>query len=257
MKTKYLSALIGFSATVAIAVFIHSCAGGKKAPEKESVEQITTNADASGLVITLTFKKGSSFNHPLLAIWLEDTNNRYIETLYVSESIGKGIFQHGDKTGGEWQPGPVRRPAALPYWGHQRGVQAPDGFYLPTPENPVADAITGPTPQGNFILQSKSSGNLSGPFKVMLEINQSWDWNDFWTNNKFPEEEHYKTSSQPAVVYECTIDPGNLLQENEMKPVGHSHYSGKDGNLYPDLETLTTALEIAEKITVRVSPVKN
>ena len=35
-----------------------------------------------------------------------------------------------------------------------------------------------------------------------------------------------------------------------MKIIGHSHYSGKDGNLYPDLSTLTTAVQIVKSIKV-------
>jgi hypothetical protein len=37
-----------------------------------------------------------------------------------------------------------------------------------------------------------------------------------------------------------------------MVPVGHSHYSGKTGEIFPDLSTLTTALRIADSIIVRV-----
>jgi hypothetical protein len=37
-----------------------------------------------------------------------------------------------------------------------------------------------------------------------------------------------------------------------MKVIGHSHYAGKDGNLYQDTSTLTTALQIAGKIVVKV-----
>jgi hypothetical protein len=39
-----------------------------------------------------------------------------------------------------------------------------------------------------------------------------------------------------------------------LNPVGHSHYSGKDGELYDDLNTLSTALKIADRITVTVQP---
>ena len=37
-----------------------------------------------------------------------------------------------------------------------------------------------------------------------------------------------------------------------FKAVGHSHYAGKDGSLTPDLSTLTTALKITNKISVRI-----
>jgi hypothetical protein len=37
-----------------------------------------------------------------------------------------------------------------------------------------------------------------------------------------------------------------------MQVIGRSHHSGADGNLYKDIETLTTALQIADKVVVRV-----
>ena len=43
-------------------------------------------------------------------------------------------------------------------------------------------------------------------------------------------------------------------EEIELKPIGHSHYAGKDGSLDSDLSTLTTALNIIEKVTVKVMP---
>jgi hypothetical protein len=86
----------------------------------------------------------------------------------------------------------------------------------------------------------------------LFEINQSWDWNEYWTNSKFPDDEQYKTSSQPALIYEAIIDLNSGNKEYEMQAIGHSHYSGKDGNLYTDLSTITTALEIVNKIIIRI-----
>ena len=254
MKNRALSISILSGAMVLLLIAGYRCAGGKKAPGNEPVEVIRTNKQATGLAMSVGFTKGKSFNHPLMAIWLEDTAGNYIETLYVAESIGNGIFRHGDQSTGHWAPGPVRRPAALPYWGHKRGIRAPDGYFLPTPDDPAPDAITGPTPQGNFILDTRSPISLPRSFKVMLELNQPWDWNEYWTNNKFPGDEQYKTSSQPALVYQAIVDLDGLETEFVMVPVGHSHYSGLDGKLYPDLGSLTTALHIADKITVRVIP---
>lgn len=55
----------------------------------------------------------------------------------------------------------------------------------------------------------------------------------------------------PALVYAATVDL-NQPGEYELKMIGHSHYSGKDGNLYTDLSTFTTAHQIVEKLVVRV-----
>jgi len=257
MKTTYFSILIVMTTVIAFPFLFSSCSGGKKSAETDPPEVIITNPDATGPLVSVSLTKGESINHPLMAVWLEDYSGKYIETLFVAQSIGRGTFEHANQSEGIWLPGPVRRPAALPYWGHKRGIQAADGLYLPTPEEPVADAITGPTPGGSFILNARSTSQLNSPFRVVLEINQSWDWNEYWTNTKYPDDDQYKTSSQPAVVYEVIIDPSALQPEYEMIAVGHSHYSGKDGGLYPELGTLTTALKIADKITVKVTFPKN
>ncbi|MDD3079528.1 MAG: hypothetical protein PHH37_10555 [Paludibacter sp.] len=204
-----------------------------------------------GTMIELKFEKGKEHNHPLFAVWLADEHGKFIQTLYVSKSIGKGIFEHSSRSTGHWQPGEIQRPAALPYWVHQRGVVNEYGTYNPTSKQPVVDAYSGATPQASFILYLKTEKTLSGKYKIFLELNQSWDWNEYWYNNKFSDDKEYKTSSQPALVYEADINT-EKLSEVEMKPAGHSHYSGKDGSLDTDLTTLTTALKIARSITVKL-----
>lgn len=214
------------------------------------LESFKYGANNNGTVIKLQFDKGKEHNHPLFAIWLADDKGRFIQTLYVSKSIGTGVFEHGKRQQGHWLSGELQRPAALPYWTHQRGILNEYGTYLPTPEHPELDAYTGATPQQSFVMYLKTEKPLQGKYKVMLEVNQSWDWNEFWYNNKYPDDKEYKTSSQPAVVYEAEIDTANPAAIVEMKAIGHSHYAGRDGSLSPDLSTLTTALSIAKSITV-------
>ena len=201
----------------------------KKDQNKYDPYIFETNINGQGINIEVEFQKGSEFYYPLLAIWIEDMEGNYIQTLYVAQSIAKGVFIFGQVKDNRWVRESKRRPAALPYWGHKYGFQAEDGYYLPTPENPVADAYTGATPTTDFILKSKSDSELPQKFKILFEINQSWDWNEYWTNSKFPDDEQYKTSSQPALIYEATIDLNSGNKEYEMQAIGHSHYSGKDG----------------------------
>lgn len=237
---------------ILISLSAMACQSGryKKLPVYE-VYQFSSNPDGEGREFEVELVRGSSFYFPLMAIWAEDTEGNYLQELYVAESIARGVFGHGDASTGKWMPGAIRRPAALPYWGHRRGVPASDGFYLPTEEDPLPDAYTGATPTTGFQLTTRMDSELSGEVMIYLEINQSWDWNEYWTNNRFPGDEQYKTSAQPALVYAVLI---NLNEDGEyqMQPIGHSHYSGKDGSLNPDLSTLTTALHIAERIVVRV-----
>ncbi len=214
-------------------------------------DSLRTNPVERGTGVEIVFTRGDAHNHPLMALWVEDTDSQYVQTLYVAESIGKGVFRHGDPSTGRWLPGPVRRPAALPYWGHQRGIRAPDGYYIPTQDDPVPDAITGPTPKQNFVLSTQIPGHLR-QFRLLFEVNQSWDWNEYWTNDKFPHDEHYMSSSQPALVYEAYVDLDSGVSEYSLEVIGHSHWSGQNGTLYTDLSTITTALDITRSITVRL-----
>ncbi len=215
-------------------------------------DTLYTNAEKEGISIIIEFTKGEAHNHPLMAVWIEDIGGNFIETLYVARSIGTGLFRHGDNSEGSWKPGIIRRPAALPYWSHKRGIQAEDGLYLPTPDHPVPDAITCATPAGDFILSSNINDSLSNQFRILLEINQPWDWNEYWTNNKYPGDDDYMTSSQPAIIYEAVVDMDDKQDEYQMTLIGHGHYSGKNGNLYTDLSTLTTVRNIAAMIMVRI-----
>jgi len=227
-----------------------------KSPEgstgvKEEILEFSTNAGADGAGLTISFHKGKEHNHPLMALWAEDTNGVYLQTLYVANSIAKGIFQHGDASSGKWRPGEIRRPAALPYWAHKRGIKGEDGLFIPSAENPLPDAVSGETPPGSFLLHTWLKEGTPGIVNVYFEINQSWDWNEYWTNNKYPGNDEYKTSCQPAVVYKATVDFNDNKETYKFQAIGHSHYAGENGELYTDLSTLTTALDITGEIIVK------
>lgn len=224
----------------------------KRVRQPEPPEVIVTTVNLGGQPLEVVFERGPHHNHPLMAIWVEDLEGNYLQTLYVAQSIAKGIYLHGDPSTGRWLPGPIRRPATLPYWSHQRGIQAEDGLFIPSQQNPMPDALTGPTPKGNFVLQTQVPDFNLRKFRVLMEINQPWDWNQQWYNNRFPGDREYMTSAQPAIVYEALIDLESGTSEFEMNPIGHSHWSGKNGELFKDLSSLTTALEITEKAFLRL-----
>jgi len=233
------------------AILLIACTNSR-VPVEESPEQFSSNLSGLGPAMEIEMLRGEGHNHPLMAIWIEGPDGSFIQTLYVAESIGKGVFQHGDASRGFWMPGEIQRPAALPYWSHKRGIKNEQGYYLPTPTNPVPDAYSGPTPGQSYILHTKLDEPGMKQFNLLFEINQTWDWNEFWTNNKYPDDEDYKTSCQPALVYQASIDLENPKQEYLMKAIGRSHHSGASGELFTDLENITTALHIAETISVRL-----
>ncbi|MBN1821389.1 MAG: hypothetical protein JXR31_03155 [Prolixibacteraceae bacterium] len=233
-------------------VILIACTSDRNIPvQYENIELKGLDSDHP---LEIDFQKGKYFNHPCIVFWTEDLEGNYLETLYVTRFVGTGKFGHGELSPGKWdnKPGEARRPATLPYWAHKRGIKAPDGLYIPSHETPVPDALTSATPLGNFRLETGFKNQPEGKFRLLMEINQPWDSNQFWSNSKFPDNKDYFTSLQPALVYSVTIDPDNPEEEYFLNPIGHSHPSGENGKLFTDLTTLTTAKEIAEKIIIRL-----
>jgi len=240
------------------AILFSSCVvnrGGDNTTEEE-IYYFTTNETGSGPWITVEFQRGESFYYPLMAVWLEDMDGKYIQSLFVPKSVATSVFRFGEVRDREWQPGVRRYPQTLPYWAHKRNIKAPDGLYMPDPENPVPDAYSGATPITGFVMSSRSDNPINTQVRIMLEVNQNWDWNEYWTNDLYPDDEYYKRSCQPALVYEGILDPAFPERKVVMKPVGHSHHSGATGELFPDLSTITTALNIADTITVRLGKIE-
>jgi len=243
-----MKTLIAFFITVILA----GCASQQNLTINSEI--ITTTPEQINTNLEFELTTGKYHNHPTFAIWVEDLDGNYIETLYVTQYFAKGVFGHGETSPGKWknEPGEVRRPAALPYWSHKRNVKAADGLYAPSAETAVPDALSGATPKGNFTLKTGSKVSGENSFRVLFEINQPWDSNDFWNNSKFPEDINYNTSLQPALVYEAVITPSSPKTEYSLNPIGHSQPSGETGELFTDLTTITTAKEIVEKVVVRI-----
>lgn len=231
---------------------IGGCSSSRNAQTQKSI--INTSPELLKTHLDIDVEPGKSHNHPSFAVWIEDFEGNYIETLYVTQYVAKGVFGHGEIQSGKWsnEPGEARRPASLPYWSHKRNIKAADGLYIPSPETAVPDALTGATPKGSFELLTGTKLASGQKFRVMFEVNQPWDSNKFWSNSKFPEDKDYNTSLQPAIVYSADIDPTSNQKEYIMEIIGHSDPSGKSGELFTDLSTLTTAKEIFQKIVVRV-----
>lgn len=217
-------------------------------------EKLTSNTDKNGKELIVSFYRGAEHNHPTFAIWIEDLNGNYIETLFVTEYVATGVYGHADLGDGTWdnKPGEAQRPATLPYWLHKKGVVGDKGQIVPSPDNPMPDAISGATPKGDFTLKSFAAGSLPDKFRVMMEINQTWDWNEYWHNNRYPGNAEYKSSCQPALVYATTVNKSETGKDFYLNPIGHSHFDGSNGELFTDITTLTTAKNIVHKVSVKI-----
>jgi hypothetical protein len=239
-------------AVIIFSIFLLGCASQQNLSDNNEV--ITTNPETININLEFELTAGKNHNHPSFAIWVEDLDGNYIETLYVTEYFAKGVFGHGESEPGKWknEAGEVRRPAALPYWSHKRNIKAGDGLYAPSPETEVPDALTSATPKGNFVLKTGTKAGKEKKYRILFEVNQPWDSNDYWTNDKYPDDNNYKSSLQPALIYSLTISPDSEIKEYYLNPIGHGHYSGKDGKLYTNLTTITTAKNIYSKVKVTI-----
>jgi hypothetical protein len=248
MKIKILTAFVLFTSLI--------FSGNKhllgQKGQKAEFQELKTNNNGKGVELEIRFQKGISHYYPLMAIWIEDTSGKYIHPLYVAESIAKGMFDHGTQKDGHWVKGEKIISSALPYWAHKRKNASDDSIFMPTKEHPLPDAYTGATPTSSFLLHTRTNKIAGDKFKVMFEVNQSWDWNEYWYNSKYPGNKEYLKSAQPALVYGVTIILDDSKKEYVMKPLGHSHPYGATGELFEDLSTLTTAKKIADKIIVKL-----
>ena len=233
-----------------IPLFLTACVSGRIA-ENETIE-VVTNPDGQGNQFLIEVITGPEHNHPSMVIWTEDLEGNYIETLFITQFVGTSTYARGAISPGKWsdQPGTARRPASLPYWAHQRGVKASDGLYIPSPEQPMPDAITSATPKGNYRLRTSLSDSQQGKFRILMEVNQPWDANRYYTNNLYPDDSNYLTSLQPSLIYAVTVDPDN----NEtlfMNPIGHGDPGGSSGKLFTNLTQITTAREIIHSVSIQ------
>ncbi len=210
-------------------------------------QTISLKSSNSLYEIDFELKKGKSFQYPLFAAWIEDSVGNYVETLYISKTISTSIFNHKV----------LRRPESLPCWSHSRNIKAEDGLYIPLHSASDLDAVTGATPRTNFMIKTGSMLDGIGHFRILFELNQSFDWNDSYTKNSYPNDSIYSGSGgvgQPSLIYEVDVDKNNLKERRNfnMKIIGHGHHSGKTGIIYNDLTGVTTALSIADSIKVSI-----
>lgn len=206
-------------------------------------KHFTTNDEINGESISVEVRMNKPTQTPTVAIWLEDAKGNYLEELYVSQKLARQSFINFNHK---------RRPEALPVWTHRRGIKAKDGLYVPDEESAIVDGISGATPKTNWILNSKLHKAFDS-IRVFLEINQSFDWNEYYNENAFPDDMVYSGPGkvgQPALIYATKLMPFKKGEIEKMRLIGRGHHSGKNGKIYGDLDKLTSALEIVDRILV-------
>ena len=217
--------------------------------------EITTLAEVAGKPVSVQVTIGEQWAHsfrmflkkitttPQIAIWAEDADGKYLETLYVTKKFATqdwGIMSGAADA--------THRVESLPYWMFKRGAA---GVPSPTKKAPLPDAVTSASPKEDFTLKTNVPGETAEVF-VLMELNLSFDENDAYPEKAKEQDANYNgVSGQPAVVYRAKVNlaaPGRY----DMTLIGHSSASGKDGQLDEDVSSLTTALQIVKQAVVVV-----
>lgn len=168
---------------------------------------------------------------PTYAIWIEDLDGQYVATYYVTKK-----FYQWTQNATNNAPEKIE---ALPYWWHkQRGTL-------------LTDAVTAATPKQDITIIN-TINNGPGKFVVKMEINNSFDYNEYYTKDGENETVRTKDGGQPALIYSTVIDVSHPSREYEMMLVGPSSPDGSNGRLDSDINTVTTARQIIDKVIVKI-----
>lgn len=165
---------------------------------------------------------------PQFAIWIENVETNELETVFVTESVGKNEFE-----------GRSEVLVALPIWF--------SSFHRESKLNSI-DAVTGPTPQFKNV-EIKKEVVIGSKWNYYIEVNVAGDY-----NSDFPLYQENGTmdaygNGQPSIVYSGTI---SALPGEESKPllIGRSEQLYYDNIVQKELEGIKSARLVFSKINV-------
>ncbi len=159
-------------------------------------ELVSTNLSETGTKLDIYFYRGPQFGYmapPLYTVWVEDMNGAFMQDLFVSKSVGTNVYALHNN----W----AARPEASPYWAHKScrenpyaGIPGRDfpGVYLALPTadgGPFPsdlDAVTSATRQVDFHLSTGRKDDGVSQFRVLLELQQSYDYNTSFPMSLYP-----------------------------------------------------------------------
>jgi hypothetical protein len=155
---------------------------------------------------------------PQLAVWIENNQGDYISTITATGKSVKNNWKSAPKEG---------RPEALPVWNHKR-QNSPEQI----------DIVSSATPKGTIDIQIDKGSLTNGhEYNVYLEVNHSFDYNDYWTEN------NSGVNGQPSIIYHAKFiagSPGRV----KLNPLGYGSVDGSNGNIIYEFDSFTTALKI-------------
>ena len=233
-------------------------AGQQVALPQWTYERLTLPSEGRHPLLQLDLRAGPYFQYPTYAFWLESDKGEFLRPIYVTHKLAKNdFFVRASKAPGDadWQF--VEEPEtkasrwrleSLPVFLHRAGLVQTN------PKVPVLDAYTGATMLSSFEVAAPLA-ETARRFRVFFEINHSFDFNDYYSEDRFPDDAVYSGSGysgQPSLIYAADIDLDKSTQFVAMQLQGRGHHSGQDGEIHTDLDGMTTALELVDRIIIDV-----
>jgi len=199
----------------------------------DSIKAESGNNQAVGN-INVMIEKGEIWTHklrlfplisidtkPQIAVWLADKHGNFLKTIYLTKRYLS-----------------LRRPEALPHWSH-----------FDDKNKERVQLISSATPDGSVQISDQSQ--QLGKFYVYVELNLSYDYNEFYLKKAEKGDNCYSgVSGQPSLIYECLVDCSSEEDYYEFKLIGHGSPDGSDGEIHDNLTGLTTALKMVKKISL-------
>lgn len=171
--------------------------------------------------ISVAVNPGEAYSKraPQIAVWVEDSDGTYVDTLFVTKKA----------SGNKWIGSPkYGRPESLPDWYRAKG------------QNPAVkiskddlDATTSATPKKGIVISKDLELEKGKTYVFKCQANQSFDYNEYYTKK------NSGVDGQPAVLYAGEMIPDGTEKEIKLE------FSGSR-------EKLTTADKIIESIYVVV-----
>ena len=159
---------------------------------------------------------------PQIAAWIEDEKGQYIATITVTYKSAKKNWRAAPQAG---------RPEALPVWNHKRQ------------NNSISDdidTVSSATPKGSVEAKIDRGLLINGnTYNVYLEINHSFDYNDYWTKD------NSGVNGQPSLIYHTQFTAGEPCRK-PLVPTGYGSVDGSNGDITGGLENFTSALDIVK-----------
>jgi hypothetical protein len=131
-------------------------------PEKLSFEEVKTNQDSKGTALRVLVEINKETELPIVAIWVEDADHKFVENLYVPAKQAQMPESEEEAREGHFEMSDFK-PESLPTWQEKANSKKPN--------------FEKETPHENFVINSKTTAK--GVFYVMMEV-KSKDKNEVY-----------------------------------------------------------------------------